>query len=42
MWHMYKCALKHPFGQDGLDRLNNKYGLTITIFLDRQFFTIPN
>ena len=30
---MYKCVLKHPFIQDGP---------TITIFLHRQFFTLPN
>ena len=35
MWHMYKYVLKHPFRQDGHDRLNMEQKIpyfTWTIF----------
>ena len=40
MLHMYKCVLKHPFIQDGHDRLNMVQKLPIC--LHGQFFTLPN
>ena len=42
MWHFYKYVLKHPFRKDGHNRLNVDQHSTVTIFLDGQFFTLPN